>query len=774
MKNEFRLSIMHNISIIVWYILILMLFLIFSCSQSRKAYSKNSTVEKEKLDRSQYNYISEYSEGLATAYGKEKKFVIDSFGNVQFELEHPLKYIDFRFGYSIFIDGLYEGIIDKKGKKIVPAQYVDIVKFNQRFCKVKTKKYEYKIFDVYSKRTLEIDSLHPKAIPISSKLIANFKENRMGAIDIQGRTIIPYEYDRLSHHISDVITANKNSKYGIIDENNNVLVPFMYDDLKRIKGDQDLYIVAIGKKSGVVDQSNSIILPLEYDYLKQQKNGNIKFRKGSEKGYFDSDFNVVPSILQKSPYEFITLFEVDKKIGVKNIKGDIIHEAIFDDIRHTRYNISLVTKNRSYNVINRSGDLILDEYFDKVQVYNGFLLVRKDSKWGVITMSNKILIDLKYDKIELKDNVFYTKLNSKIGLYDYHGNQILEPKYNKIERHKNIIIANSLDSCSVLSRNFDTVYKGLGNINTSNQQHKDYLMILEKDNRMYIVDLMAKRKVLSGYNEIHELSHIRDVFKVSVSNNKVGLLHNNGELILDTIYNDFQSVLTTKKHFLAYSDHGVELYDHHANQLIAPLYDEIRMQNEDHIVVIKDNALGLIDIHGNQLLSHRYKRIRGKIQDYYVVAEDRNFGLVDSLEQLIIDYSYESIKEYAFPIVMVRINGLYGMLNVETKQQTEIIFKEIDYVTDRLVRIEKNGSYGIMSVKGEIVIPPICDKIKIERKKEEINSGRRYKTSVVYDSEIIKYKIKYKGIEFNLDPQFKCLTNCDRKDELQKLLLKSN
>ncbi|MDZ7934207.1 MAG: WG repeat-containing protein [Emticicia sp.] len=83
-----------------------------------------------------------------------------------------------------------------------------------------------------------------------------------GTIDNAGKTIIPFEYQDISH-ISTIIQAQRSNRWGVVDEKNQVIIPFIYDGMGFVG--ENLIPVQKGLKWGYVNTSGKIIIPFVYD-----------------------------------------------------------------------------------------------------------------------------------------------------------------------------------------------------------------------------------------------------------------------------------------------------------------------------------------------------------------------------------------------------------------------------------------------------------------------------------------------------------------------------
>lgn len=131
-----------------------------------------------------------------------------------------------------------EGILDRNGKIIVPAEYISV--YSRRYGIYKAEypsdeKYAFydmngkrvanvncKFADVLDKDLIQISTIRKK--PTSNAyMIYNIDE---GVIDTKGNTVIPNIYDRLEYFRSEVFIVTKDGKIALLNKNGKILIPF--------------------------------------------------------------------------------------------------------------------------------------------------------------------------------------------------------------------------------------------------------------------------------------------------------------------------------------------------------------------------------------------------------------------------------------------------------------------------------------------------------------------------------------------------------------------
>jgi hypothetical protein len=93
------------------------------------------------------------------------------------------------------------------------------------------------------------------------------------------------------------------------------------------------------------------------------------------------------------------------KIAIKNPKGEIISEYIYDFVSEFKDGLCLIAINDKYGFINECGELVIPMVYDYSPFYfmyhghfsDGVTCMFKDSKWGYIDNKNNAVIPFMYD-----------------------------------------------------------------------------------------------------------------------------------------------------------------------------------------------------------------------------------------------------------------------------------------------------------------------------------------------------------------------------------------
>lgn len=174
-------------------------------------------IEKERYS-SYIKYRKNGLEGLLTNEGKP--FVAPIYNNIE----------RFNNGYAIVKKNFLLGLINKKGKEIIPTQY--------------------KVLYPDSKRGL---------------IKAMDSTNKWGYINYNHKVKMKFVYDELVYINGDAYFFKLDGEYGLMTSKEVVFKKFKY---KKMYKSGDFYVVEENNLSGIIDENGNILLPIKYAYIK--------------------------------------------------------------------------------------------------------------------------------------------------------------------------------------------------------------------------------------------------------------------------------------------------------------------------------------------------------------------------------------------------------------------------------------------------------------------------------------------------------------------------
>lgn len=111
--------------------------------------------------------------------------------------------------------------------------------------------------------------------------LANDKNYKSGAIDKDGKVLIPFKYDYLLYDEStQQFLFSENEKYGMLDKYGKVFIPAKYEMLSFFN--HGLATFTLGDKTGVIDKNQKIIIPAVHDMFLGFNKTNFAIMEGEE------------------------------------------------------------------------------------------------------------------------------------------------------------------------------------------------------------------------------------------------------------------------------------------------------------------------------------------------------------------------------------------------------------------------------------------------------------------------------------------------------------
>ena len=299
----------------------------------------------------------------------------------------------------------------------------------------------------------------------------------------------------------------------------------------------------------------------------------------------------------------------------------------------------------------------------------------------IVLISVKIKNNIKISKrnyfiesIETSEfKYFITNENSHVGVIDCNGNQIIEPIYD------NIIIPNPTKDVFACIYNYNSFYKTYE------------VKIINSNNEELFTNYERVEPILINNIESN-LPYEKNVLKIKL-NNKYGLIDLDGNVIVDAIYDELDSL----------------------------------KYREGEFIVKTNNKYGVINNKGYIMVPFKYDLIEGdkyysETNNYknsgYIVGLKKDdavnflYGYVNKLGKEIIDVQYQEINRFTDiedeknVYLSVRINDEY-LLFRNNKKLVDVEYNKIEYDKGtrlfKVINIENN--VGVIDLKGNLVIP---------------------------------------------------------------------
>ena len=414
---------------------------------------------------------------------------------------------------------------------------------------------------------------------------------------------IPYE--------KNVLMFEKNGKYGVINFDGKVVVKPIYDEIQSLTYKEGELLVKKDNKCGVVNTKGAIIIKPEYDtivadnyYIEQEK-------------YKFSGYIVSKKIDENYNYGYI---KYDGKILLKPEYTNISRIIDIED----NENIYLIAQNKSKTGLIKNKEVLVDFNYKELQYNkeNNILLAKKNAKLGILNLQGQEILPLKYDDLSINGEYVYTKNEDEEKYFDIKGNEIQ-----------------------------DNTYKNIYNIDNG----KYYLTIDE--NSLY--GILDRNKQVLVENTYSYLEYLFDDYFIA-SNNDLGIINSNGEVVLDFKYNIISNIENSNVvQAKIVKDNTVEVFSKELKS-IGIFEDANIKQKENYIEVNSKNNTTYLDLNGKILESTEVF----KNNNLFSIEENGKYGFKDKNGNIVVNCIYDEVTEFnEYGFAGIKQDGKWGVID---------------------------------------------------------------------------------------------------------------
>jgi len=360
--------------------------------------------------------------------------------------------------------------------------------------------------------------------------------------------------------------------------------------------------------------------------------------------------------------------------GFADKNGTLKIEPQYDKVAFFGNDKAKVWKNDKQGFINPQGENLVELIYQQSDpIYFGeqLFLVKKDKKWGVVNTDKKTLLKLKFDKIESPGKPFLTvKQKDLVGMYQLVNGKFtkfLPIKYAKIEMdrfaEKYLFKATTKNGdIEYLDKNGKLIKRI--SIKTTPKQRDTSIEEVEE------MEMSVAEEPAPSPNEREKYPKFQSLDKQKkagiVIQRKSNHIDNYGKIVSDTLFGDFQEIITKHSFSDAYviKQNGKWGAINLAGQTIIPTeYDSIDVKSMkfqgrggQSFVVQKNGKWGVIgnpnkfrkvDVPNTIKVPFEYDSIRRNVNHtYYIVSQKEKFGVINSKNfELIVKPLYTKIRD---------------------------------------------------------------------------------------------------------------------------------
>ena len=431
-------------------------------------------------------------------------FVIDSVSN-------------FRKSYAIFHQNLLQGLIDREGNIRLEARFAQIRiddegkvfakepdewqfinqenKVSKRIAAERLvpfgKNYLYSnngYWGIMDENYVPVvkAAYHSLQAVSESKIIAT-KNSKMGVINLQGETILPFENDSLFFEISFYRSFQKNTGWYLLDENGKTLTKKYYQfigkpqsekfpvknlgywGLINSNGDEFIHCVFDSVQAAVADR-NWVKFKGKYGVINDNENwlvppqeNKIQIINADRYLLTTPDNQFIMSFSGEVIYFSTHALQFEREYFLEHlpdgnerkldyhcvrIEEPILPERTEEVFRESEGMIGF-KRDRRFGFVDKQGRIRVANRYDSIgEFHDGLAAIKLIGKWGFVTTTDKIAIQPNYDSAaNFESGLCIVSRAGNFGVINKEGKVVLPLRYSFVKRlpeEKFLLIQNSL------------------------------------------------------------------------------------------------------------------------------------------------------------------------------------------------------------------------------------------------------------------------------------------------------------------------------------------
>lgn len=364
-----------------------------------------------------------------------KQIIKCEYSNIESDgyFSEKTKYSKSGFILQVKTDNGYKyGYANYKGKVVKDAMFNDISRVNE----IDDDKNAYLMISMNGKYSLyknDKDIFKSEFEDIgydsSSKLFIVHAQNGQGIFNIQGKNIIPVDYDSISIG-GEYINATKGEEKIVFDLNGNK-IDAKYVSYSKVS---DKYGIIIDENYNynIVDKNLNKLLKDDYIYIEYFRNDLFIATKNANTGIIDAAGNVVVPIkygtitkINGTDILAATLLK-NNEIDLINAKGSVIKGLENAVLENNDNYIKIYSKTNVKYYDKEGNEVSYKKLFPNNKVYAD----SKNGKWGFVDSNGNVIVDYKYEMVtEQFGNFVGIKENGKWGVLTVTGTNVIKPTY---------------------------------------------------------------------------------------------------------------------------------------------------------------------------------------------------------------------------------------------------------------------------------------------------------------------------------------------------------
>lgn len=482
--------------------------------------------------------------------------------------------------------------------------------------------------------------------------------------------------------------VQKGEKWGYIDKKGKWTVKPRFDWASPFSSGRAR--VSIGIKQGVIDEVGTVIVPPTWDRIEEFVKGTAIVRNNAQYGLIDTVGEILLPVRLRAitawGKDYYRLETSDKKIGIADLKGNLVMDTVFNTIEFIRDNYVRVSRDNKIGLYDPNMQQCIPLEYDFLGFISeeGLIAAKKDNKWGFLNTAGEVLLPFEYEECSMgfQEGRSWLKQDGQLSIIDAGFNVV-----------------------QVLSYDYAGYF------------HNDYAIVGRAGKASY-------ESMLYGYVDVRGDEIISPQYHTATPFNKYGLTivgWREQGITERFVVNSKGEVLTTGQSYYGLQFFGDELIYNQGGAKFTFLSPEsgakingfaysalfpLKYSDRNDLATVSDDQKkGLIDYSLAELIPPVLDDIGVYVRDRLHIKRDGLWGFADEHFRVRIPFVYDEVGSFRYGLAVVEKGGAKGAIRKDGRLVIPLAYANItiDYVSDRIYA-QREGGYDIYDQEGRLLL----------------------------------------------------------------------
>lgn len=497
-------------------------------------------------------------------------------------------------GVAVSSKGSKYGLVNSKGKIILPFEYDDISNYDtQSLFKVIQ---NHRCGLVSSEGKFLTDIIYNETEYISPKKIYLRMGNDVGICDIDGKIIVPVKYDDVAYSGNMIAMVKEGARWYLLNCSTGVLSETQYNEIYEIRTgihtDNNMikgYYVKRNGKWGCIDSFGNTVIEIKYEALdKFDSKGRARVIYNGKFGIVDCGGKTVISTGYDYIYPFdnlnVAVAQIGNKYGAVSLNGSVAIPFEYDYLYSFANNpVTVAYKNKEFSIISLDGSQVSDKTYRYIEEFKNGIALAYGEGYGYIDQSGNEVIECVHTDVKQGTAIsVFLKKDGRWALFSPNGENVTGYIYNNAGEFENGLSAVSItindeEKYGYVNDSGDTI---IPFIYSGAQKFKYGRAIVSKDNIHGIIDYEGNTVIpfsYTGFNPSYDYNVIaaadlsgkwglisfennvltpfeydyifefENGYAISLKNGKYGVINTQGIVVVPNGYKTAQEALANLK-----------------------------------------------------------------------------------------------------------------------------------------------------------------------------------------------------------------------------------